>query len=244
MLANALLYVALLGTIATTFLAAGLAMTRMSAVRIAQTSIAAGYQRAAAALTETLAARIQAGGLPSPLPTFTPLPPACIEGSTACAYETSETIEFTQEAPPAPGATCDPSQTGCAQNEQANPYVNESRLTARIGVTVTTAGGVTIAKRTADIVLRAINVPPYVILAGARDGTLDELAASQAIGDDGGTASATPNPCAPGADTGVADDTAIRVAYHNAATNACSDGSSWRSSSYSIRSAFPAGWSP
>lgn len=243
MLANSLFYAGLLAAIAMTFLSAGLAMTRMSAARLAQFYLPAGYQRAAATLQQTLAAQIQSGGLPDPLPTFTPLPPACVDASSACAYRTSATIEFTQAARPSSVTACDPSSQGsCAGNEQANPYVNESRLPARIAVTVTTAAGVTVAQRTSDIVLRTIDTAPYVILAGARDGSFDGSASS---GDDGGALPATPNPCAPASASGSSgDDTVIRVAYRNAATGACSDGSVWRSSSYAIRGSNAAGWSP
>ncbi len=242
MLANALFYVALLAIAAMTFLSAGLAMTRMTASRIAQTYLAAGYQRAVNSLQQTIGAQIQSAGSANPMPVFTPLPPACAGTGNTCAYETAATITFPGSTP-APSASCDPSQSNCAANEQANAYINESRLPARITVTVTTRDGMQLATRTSDVILRTTATPPYAIVAGARDGSFGDIASSHAAGDDGGAPAATPNPCNT-AIPGTADDTTIRVAYQNAVTNACSDGSSWRSSPYTVSGAAASGWSP
>jgi hypothetical protein len=242
MLANALFYAALLAVAAMTFLSAGLAMTRMTNVRVAQTYLSAGYQRAIASLERGVAAQMKSGGLSNPLPTFTPLPPACANAGTGCVYQTSATITVAA-ANPTPRATCDPSRSNCARNEEANAYVKEGRIPARIAVFVTTTGGAQLATRTTDVVVRTIATPPYVIIAGTRDGTFDDVASSHAAGDDGGVAPATPDPCTSTA-PGIADDTAIRVAYQNAATNQCSNGSSWQSSSYDSAGASSAGWSP
>jgi hypothetical protein len=100
-----------------------------------------------------------------------------------------------------------------------------------------------VAARTNDVILRTIATPPYVVAGGTRDGTLSDIPSTQAEGDDGGTPPATPNPCA-SAVPGAADDTAIRVAYENAVSSACTDGSAWRSSSYTISGTSAAGWSP
>jgi hypothetical protein len=100
-----------------------------------------------------------------------------------------------------------------------------------------------VATRSTDVVLRTIATAPYVIIAGARDGSFDDIASSNAAGDDGGVPPATPDPCGSAA-PGVADDTSIRVAYRNATTNACSNGSKWRSSSYNVSGSSPTGWSP
>jgi hypothetical protein len=242
MLANALFYVALLAMAAMTVLSAGLAMTRMTQVRIAQSYLSGGYQRAVASLQEGIAAQIQSGVAPNPMPAFTPLPGECADAATVCAYRTSATITFTA-ANVALGASCDPSRSSCAQNEQANRYVNENRIPARISVFVTGPGGAELATRTTDVLLRTIATAPYVVIAGARDGTFDDVASSHATGDDGGTPPATPDPCSSNS-PGVADDTAIRVAYQNAATNRCTNGSSWRSSSYDTPAESSAGWSP
>lgn len=217
-------------------------MTRVTTSRIAQTYLAAGYQRAVYTFQQTLATQIASGGTESPLPSIAPLPPACVDSGNACAYQTSATIAFSGSTP-APTASCDQSQSNCAENEQANAYINESRVPARIAVTVTTRDGMQLAERTSDVILRTTATPPYAIIAGARDGSFGDMASARAEGDDGGAAPATPNPCSSAA-SGTADDTSIRVAYQNAVTNACTDGSSWHSSPYTIESAAPPGWSP
>jgi hypothetical protein len=243
LLGNALFYVALVAVIATTFLSAGLAMTRATIHRLSKTYVAAGYQRAISSLQTTLANDMQSGALPNPLPTFTPIPSTCVDSSNPCKYMTAETIAFTQSSTPSPVTVCDEAQSNCASNEQANVYVNESRVTARISVTVTTVDGIVLTTRTGDVVLRTMNTPPYVVLAGARDGAFDDIVSAHAAGDDGGAPPATPNPCAAVA-PGTADDTVVRVAYRNRTTNACTDGSSWRTASYNTRNRTASGWSP
>jgi hypothetical protein len=226
MLAGALFYTALIALAATTILSAGLAMTRMS---IALTS-----------LQERVSAQMRAGGIPNPAPSFTPIPSACANAS--CTYTSTETIALTEEAAPTAGPSCDVSQSNCAPNVQANSYVAESRVTALITVTITDGSGSTIAKRSGTAVLRTFNTPPYVAIAGSRDGAFDDVLASHAAGDDGGAPPATPNPCASAA-PGVSDYTAVRVAYRNTVTQACSDGSAWADSSYGVRSS-GTGWGP
>lgn len=243
MLASALFYVALVAVIATTFLSAGLAMTRMTVHRLSQTYVTPGYQRAVSALQQTLATDMQNGGLPNPLPAFTPIPASCVDASTPCRFRTAETITLTQTSTPAPVAACDSSQSACAANEQANAYVNESRVSARITVSVIAGDGTTLTTRSGDVIMRTMNTPPYVVVGGARDGAFDSVASANAAGDDGGTVPATPNPCSANA-PGTVDDTVVRVAYRNQTTNACSDGSSWRAASYTSGSGVPSGWSP
>jgi hypothetical protein len=242
MLASALFYVALLAVAAMTFLSAGLAMTRVSASRIAQSYLAVGYQRAMSVLEQRLSAQIVSAGSPLPFPTFTPLPPECAGAAGSCAYTTGATIALTGATNPAAPAGCDPAKSNCAQNEQASAYVDEGRVAARITVNVIASGGMQVATRSSDVVLRTIATPPYLIVASAHDDSSDALS-TQAAGDDGGTPAATPNPCSIGA-SGTADDTTIRVAYQNASTNACTDGSAWRSNSYDLRGSAPTGWSP
>lgn len=240
MLSGALFYVALIALVAATILSTGLAMTRMTITRMMQPYVAAGYERAAASLQQTIAADMQAGGIPSPAPTFAPLSPTCANAS--CTYLTSETIALTQTGPSTSGVTCDPAQTNCAPNVQANAYIAEGRVTARITVNVQDRSGAVLAERAGDVVLRTFKVAPYASIAGSRDGTFDDVTASHAAGDDGGAPPATPNPCA-SASAGIADNTTVRVAYRNQATSACVDGSSWSNSSYS-QGAAPGGWSP
>lgn len=228
MLLNTLLYVALLAVASMTFLSAGLAMARLSTIRVAQTYLTTGYQRAVASLQQSVATQIASSGSAYPLPVFTPLPSACAGTGTTCAYKTAATIAIASLGAATPSPGCDPSNTACVTNEEANPYISEGRLPARISVVVTSASGTQLASRTSDLLLRTLATPPYVIVTS---------------GEDGGTPAATPNPCAPSI-AGTADDTTIRVAYQNTASNACTDGSAWRSSTYNVSGTAPAGWSP
>ena len=231
MLLNALFFMALLATATAGFLTAGLAMTRAAAIRGAQVYVNESYERAASAAQATLAQYEQSGGIPNPAPSMTPLPAACADAR--CAYTTSASIQLIA-LPQSVSAACDPSRTSCAQNEQANPYVDESRFAARITAVLRNAGGAVVAQRSEDLVLRTIAQPPYVIPAGARDASFDGIAASQSAGDDGGAAAATPSPCAQSV-AGSSQSTQIRVAYRNAVTSACTDGSLWRSGSYTFK---------
>lgn len=240
MFASAIFYVALIALVATTILSAGLAMTRMTIARMAQPYVAAGYQRAVASLAQTISADMQSGGVPYPAPSFTPVPASC--ANAACTYTTSESIALTNAAAATPGPACDASQSNCAPNVQANGYVAESRLTAAITVTVNDASGALVARRSGTVVLRTFEAPPYVAIAGSRDGAFDDIMNSHAAGDDGGAPPATPNPCARAA-PGIADDTTVRVEYRNASTNACTSGSAWANAAYGSRST-SSGWSP
>lgn len=239
MLAGALTYVALIALVAVTILSAGMAMTRMTIQRMTRPYLVSGYQRAVASLEQTIAADMQAGGVPYPAPTFTPIPAAC--ANSTCSYATMETLALTQAAPATPGPACDASQTNCAPNVQTNTYVAEGRVTALITVIVHSSSGAVVATRSSTLVLRTLHSPPYVALAGSRDETFDDVLNAASAGDDGGAPPATPNPCA--SPQSIADDTAARVEYRNQRTGACSDGSAWGDSSYSARSA-GSGWGP
>lgn len=241
MLANTLFYVALIALAASTVLSAGAAMTRMTILRLSQSALGSGYQRAAAALQQRLSSEIAMHGFPSPLPSFTPLPQACADAGSPCKYKTDATIALTQPGAEAFSAVCDPSASNCAPNEEANAYVDERRLSARITVTVSAPDGSILAVRSGEAILRTFSVPPYVAIAGSRDGSFDGFTAARAPGDDGGMLPATPDPCASAAPT---EDTAVRVAYRNTVTNACSNGSAWRDGSYSIDGGSATGWSP
>lgn len=231
MLAGVIFYAALLALVATTILSAGLAMTRAGISRMAQPYLAAGYQRALGSLQQSIAADMQSGGVPFPAPAFAPLGPSC--ANAACTFTTTETLAVAQTASPSAGPSCDPVQTNCALNVQTNAYVGESRLAAVITVTVNDAHGAIVATRSGTAVLRTFDAPPYVAIAGSGESSFDD-AGARAIGDDGGAAPATPNPCA-SAIAGVADDTSVRVEYRNEKTAACSDGSAWGKASYSSR---------
>jgi len=239
-LAGTLAYVALIALVGATILSAGLAMTHMTVARMMHPYIAAGYQRAAVSLEQTIGANMQAGGMPFPAPTFTPIPAACANAS--CTYTTTETIGLTEASPATPGPDCDSSQTNCALNVQVNRYVSEGRLTASITVDVLDAKGYVVATRSGTVVLRTMLTQPYVMIAGSRDGAFDDVIDSSAAGDDGGAPPATPNPCA-GAKSGAADDTTVRAEYRNQQTSSCTDAGAWANSSYSATSG-SGGWSP
>lgn len=237
-LGTALFSIALVAVIASTFLSAGLAMTRATVHRLAQTYAAAAFARAQASLQQTLAADLRAGPLPSPLPAFTPIPATCVDASDPCRYTSAEAIALTQLALPASVPQCDVSTTNCASNEQANGYVDESRVSARITVTIAAASdGAILATRTRDVILRTMETPPYVVVAGNRDASFDDVVGRHALGDDGGVAAATPDPCATTFVPGTSDDTVVRVAYRNQVTNACTDGNAWRTESYQTSAA-------
>ena len=231
MLLNTLFFIALLATAAAGLLSAGAAMTRAVAIRGAQVYVNQSYQRASAAAQATLAHYRQSGPIPDPAPSMTPLPDACADAR--CAYTTSASIQLIA-LPQSASGPCDPSQSSCAQNEEANPYVDERRFAARITAVVRDSAGTVLAERSDDLLLRTIAQPPYAVAAGARDGSFDGIGGTQAEGDDGGAAPATPSPCSQSS-AGSSESTEIRVAYRNAATSACSDGSAWRDGSYTFK---------
>lgn len=239
MLAGAMSYVALIALVAATILSAGLAMTRMSITRMTQPYLAAAYTRAVASVQQTVAAQMQAGGIPYPAPSFTPIPAACADAS--CTYTATATISLLENAAPTAGPSCDPLQTNCAANVQTNGYVGESRVTALVTAYVRDRSGAALASRSGTVVLRTMAAPPYAAIAGTRDAAFDDLSGAHALGDDGGSALATADPCASDA-PGISDDTRVRVAYRNQTTNACTDGSSWAQASYSGAAA--SGWAP
>ena len=242
MLLNAVFYVVLTGVVTMTFLSAGLAMTRSAAHRAAQPYLAAGYLRALDALQATIANQLRTGQGPNPLPAITPIPAACVDSGNSCRYTAAETIDLSS-----PGSVvqtaCDPSQSNCASNVQTNGYVNEGRIAARITVTVAGADGTMLAARTMQVILRTLSVPPYVIVAGSRDATFDDVVSGHAAGDDGGIATATPDPCDTQTPAGTSSDTVVRVAYHNIATGQCSSGSGYGSVPYASATSVP-GWTP
>lgn len=236
---NATFFSMIVALLALGMLSSGAAMTRMTMHRLSENALAGGYQRAANVLRQTLTGRLQNGPLTQPLPTIAPLPPACAQSPGPC-YQTAATVTLRVLGTPAP--SCDPSLSNCARNVESNSYIDEERLAARITVTVSAPDGTFLASRTNDLAVRVMQVPPFIALTAYRDGTFDS-AISSAAGDDGGTPPATPNPCSTAA-IGSADDTVVRVAYRNAQSNACSDGSMWKSAPYDASGAAPAGWSP
>lgn len=200
MFAQALLTLALVAFVVSTMLSAGLLHARMSVHRLAQSYLKQGYQRAVDAL------------LADPSATLGPLPALCVDTSVPCHFTTEATIAFASPAP--------------FYNRQGNLYVNEDRIGAQITVTVRALDGTALASRTSTVMLRVTTSPPYAAIAGARDQTFGNAAPAGLAGDDGGLPPATANPCS-SAPQGTSDNTVVRVAYQNAQTGACIDGSVW-----------------
>ena len=235
MLANALVCVALVALAANTILSAGLISGRLAVHRAAQVYMNREYQRAAQALISEIAPFARSGSFPDPLPSFT-FAPTCVDERNPCGFTGSAAVwaQFGDSDSPAP---CD-TVSACANNEQRNGYVAERRIVATISVTVQAGDGSVLATREADVTLRALNAPPYVAIAGARDRTTDAVSGNGLPpGEDTGRPPATANPCTPGS-PGTSDDTVVRAAFENAQTGACSDASAWRSSAYSNRGGF------
>jgi hypothetical protein len=236
MLANALVCVALIALAANTILSAGLISERLAVRRAAQTYVNREYQRGAQALIAEIAPFARSGSFPDPLPSFT-FAPACVDDRNPCGFTGSAQVwaQFgDSDSSPAP---CD-ADSACANNEQRNAYVAERRIVGTISVAVQAGDGSILATRQADVTLRTLNAPPYVAIAGTRDGTIDGVSDNELPpGEDAGRPPATANPCAPGS-PGASDDTVVRAAYENAQTGACSDASAWRSAKYSNRGGF------
>jgi hypothetical protein len=156
----------------------------------AMLATAALHQRAVTATRALLAAQIAAaqhaiaaggGTMATPLPLAT----CAYADAGGCALYGSA---IATPATPAPGVTpgtCP--QTDCTIYLQSNSAVNESRITYHLSAAVTAPGGATLATRDGDVTFRTFSAPPYAVLSGSLDATLDALEGS-GIGDDGGAA--------------------------------------------------------
>lgn len=213
MFAQALLSLTLIAFVVSTILSAGLLHARMTVHRVAESYLNQGTQRAVDALLGALGNYESARSPQGALPSIAPLPPVCVDNSTPCRFTTEADITFESPAP--------------SYNRQTNPYINEDRVGAQITATVRASDGSPLASRASHLILRVTTSPPYVAIAGARDQTFGNVAPAGQTGDDGGLPPATPNPCS-STTQGTADDTVVRVAYQNAQTGACTDGSIWR----------------
>ncbi|HZT12014.1 MAG TPA: hypothetical protein VFA29_04400 [Candidatus Baltobacteraceae bacterium] len=238
MLVNALFCTALLALTAGAMLSAGMAMTRATVHRLAGAYAASGYQQALQSVTDQLAAEMENGGLPSPMPTPSPPPKQCAD--RGCRFWVTESVQFTTIAAPAAEPSCDGTQPNCA-TAQTNAYIAEGRATARIWVVVGDSSGGTLASKSGDVTFRTLHRAPYAVVADARDGSFDGTARGSAPGDDGGIGPATPDPCA-SSSPGTSDDTLIRVAYRNVQTDACSNAGTFSAQAYSQAPSSPAGW--
>jgi len=230
MLVNALSYLSVAAIVAASVLGAGFSAARIAQRAAAQTYIPAAIAQARSALENEVASQIRTTGSAASL-TASTTAPRCV--NSACTMFVSEQTAPTQTVSVST-PTCDLSQTGCAANTQTNAYVSEGRIAARITVNVTLNGGLVLASRAQDVVIRTTQTPPYAAIAGD---------APASPGDDGGAPPATPNPCAALA-SGSSADTQVRVQYRNAVTNACTDGSSWSDASYNRPPDAPARWHP
>ncbi|MDQ2872394.1 MAG: hypothetical protein M3R35_04615 [Candidatus Eremiobacteraeota bacterium] len=239
MFANALFVIAIISLTVTSVLTAGLAMTRASIARTAQNYLAAGYERSALATRDTIAGALRSGAIDAralaPLPVLVPAPRACANAASPCSFFTDARATFINTVDVAPvsvtGPPCDGTTTNCGANLESNTAVNEGRIAARITVDVTAPDGTLLATRTKTAIFRTFAVPPYVTIAGSRDATFEAGNASE--GDDGGLMPQS-----------SADETVVRVRYHNDATGAVSDGSRWQQQGWSNGSAATGTWSP
>lgn len=231
MLANALVSVALIALCAATILSAGLLNARIGVHRLAERFAGQTYERALVALETTVANYEQTGAFPSPLPRPATLAPECMDGTGSCRFTGVATISLLRVDTNATSAPCASEAPACVFNEEANAWVNERRVSARVSGEVRASDGTVLAARSRDVILRTMIAPPYVAIAGARDGTFDDVADANLPGDDGGAQPTNVNPCDFSA-SGSSAGTVVRVVYQNVQTGACRDGSSWRTSSY------------
>lgn len=250
MLANAVVLsaIVMLATVAT--LSAQLAMTRATIHRQAAQYIQIGFDRAAASLQSSIASGIRNGtldprALASPLPAFTPLPVLCVGAQAPCSDFTTATIVLTNTVDVAASATpfpCDARTTNCALALESDAHVDEGRVAAQIVVRILAADGTLLATRAENVTLRTFATAPYAAVSGARDRSFDAPYPLDTEGDDGGLRSgAAPSACASSAPP---DDTTVRVAYVNARSGACTDGSRWQQDGWSNANGNTSGWTP
>src|SRR5947209_4044082 len=139
-LANSLVCVAMIALCATTVLSAGALAAREAMHRLAQSALPAGYQRGLDSLTSILRTYARGGVFPNPLPAIAPLDPVCADASSPCSTFTGVTFVLTR-TDLGTSQPCDPATAVCAVNEESNPYAFESRVHARITVTIRASDG-------------------------------------------------------------------------------------------------------
>jgi hypothetical protein len=180
MLLRTLFLLALLVTIAGTILHACGALAHAALHRRAVAAARAGLTGATQLAQSAIAASMQNGSpvaLPSPSST-------CVQMSgTTCELMATSTVQI---ATPAPNASQGCPSTQCVVYMQNNDSVAESRVAVRIAATVGAPGGAVLAERDATVIFRTMLVPPYAMLAGSNDATMDEFAVG-GTGDDGGS---------------------------------------------------------
>ncbi|MDQ6823480.1 MAG: hypothetical protein M3Z07_03160 [Candidatus Eremiobacteraeota bacterium] len=212
MLLNAFVMLGIIALTVATLLETIGALANTTTRRIAARYADGGYTWAAKRVRDGIASQISAGVDPSG--PFSSLPPAsyCATSAQPCDFFVDPRIEITVASLATP-FPCVSGQS-CASNLQKNPYVSESRVSARITVIVAASGGPPLARRQQYLALRTFRSPPYVATVGVSD-------------DAGLVGSTTPVPCAsrdPAAT--FSQDTVVNAVYQNAQTGACIDAGS------------------
>lgn len=218
-LANTFVLLGAVALVLTSMFGTAGALANVAVRRAAARYADSGYTWAVQRVRAGIVAQISVGT--DPRGPFASISPAtfCAVQTQPCDFAVDPQIEIEPATLPPSPLACSSDQT-CARNLQINPYVREARVSAHIVVLVTAADGALLARRAQFLTLRTFGTPPYVASAG--------------ISDDAGLDALTmPAPCAsPDPSASVAQDTMLGVAYQNAQTGACTDGSSWTSQTW------------
>ena len=108
-----------------------------------------------------------------------------------CAYADANGCEINVQtifATPTPAAAPTPSVcpgTDCVVELQSNNAVSEGRAAYTISSLVTAVNGAPLASRSGTVVFRTFATPPYAVIAGGTDGTIDALVNGGAADDAG-----------------------------------------------------------
>lgn len=185
MLLRTLFLLALMAAISETIVYGAASLAR---AELAHRAVAAARAQFAAAVgreQQTLAQTISAGGAPS---AAAPQPIATCVTSTSQGCSLSANTTISPQAAPVVSQTACPN-TDCTIYNQSNDIVSEGRLSVQIQTTITAPNGSTLATRSGTVIFRTFKVPPYAVLSGSLDSTLDAIA-NNGMGDDGGSNSA------------------------------------------------------
>jgi hypothetical protein len=194
-LLRTLFILAFLGLVAETILHGAGALANAQLHHRALAAARADFGRGVESTRQAIAVAMQSGGaiaLPSPAST------CVVRGTTNCEL-TAETSVQTMSPNPNDASACP--ATACTVYMQRNDAIGEDRIAVNISTTVSAPGGAPLAQRSSLAVFRTFRVPPYAILTGSTDTTLDSLANGSA-GDDGGSNS-------------DAGNTLVNVVYRN-----------------------------
>ena len=230
MLVRALFAVLGVATIVATMTLGGLASARALTYRRAAAFVPAGYDAGLAQLLATVAASVRSG---TAIPATISVAPVCASHDVPCGFTSSERITLTTTATPQPSSPCGGESTNCAVNLQAHPIVGESRVAVRIDTSIVARSGELVVVRGRYVTLRTFGVPPFVAIAGERDGS------------DGGDSTAPEGEDAGVAGSATADDTRIHLRYFNAQTGTydAGDANRWATQGWSNANGNASGWS-